>query len=54
MMLVTTERKIALTNDACSKLHITIKSHDLHANDIKKVAGEITSYHKRDWISPFF
>jgi hypothetical protein len=33
--------------DTCSRPPITIKSHDLHASDIKEVVGEITSYHKK-------
>jgi hypothetical protein len=41
-------RKIALAGDACSKPPITVKSHDLHVGDIRKVVGEKTSYHKRD------
>jgi hypothetical protein len=27
---------------------ITIRYHDLHANDIRRVVGEISSYHKKD------
>ncbi len=42
------ERKIALTGDACSRPLTTIKSHDLHASDIRGAVGEIASYHKRD------
>jgi hypothetical protein len=41
------KRKIALVGDACSKPPIIIRSHDLHVGDIKRVVGEITSYHKR-------
>ncbi len=26
----------------------------LHANDIKRAVGEIASYHKKDYLSPFF
>jgi hypothetical protein len=37
-----------LVGDACSRLPITIKSHDLHAGYIKGVVREITSYHERD------
>jgi len=37
-----------LVNDVCSKPPITIKSHDLHANEIRKVVGEIVSYQERD------
>jgi hypothetical protein len=44
----TIERKIVLASVACSKPPITIKSHDLHAGNIRKVVGEIVSYHKRD------
>jgi hypothetical protein len=32
-----------LTRDACSKRPITIKSHDLHASNIREVVDEITS-----------
>jgi hypothetical protein len=42
------ERKIALVEDVCSKPPITIKCHDLHVGHIKKIVGEITSYHERD------
>ncbi len=42
------KRKIALVGDVCSKLPIIIRFHDLHARDIKKVVGEITSYHEKD------
>jgi hypothetical protein len=34
------ERKIALTSDACSKPPITIRSHHLHANDIRGTVGD--------------
>jgi hypothetical protein len=34
--------------DACFKPSITIKSHDLHACNIKRDVGEIISYHGRD------
>ncbi len=37
-----------LTRDACFRPSITIKSHDLHACDIKEYVGEIVSYHIRD------
>jgi len=37
-----------LASDVCSKPPITIRSHNLHASDIRKAMGEITSYHKRD------
>jgi hypothetical protein len=42
------EKKIPLVGDACYGPPITIKSYDLHANDIRGVVGEIASYHKRD------
>jgi hypothetical protein len=42
------ERKTVMASDACSKPPITIRSHDLHASDIRKAMGEIVSYHKRD------
>jgi hypothetical protein len=37
-----------LVGDACSRPLITLRFHDLHANGIKKVVGEIASYHKND------
>ncbi len=48
------ERKIALASDVCFNTPIIIKSHDLHAGDIKGAMGEITSYHERDQLSTFF
>jgi hypothetical protein len=42
------EKKIVLVGNACSRPPITIKPHNLHADDIKGVVGEIASYHKRD------
>jgi len=42
------ERKIALAGDACSKPHITIRFHDLHATNIWRVVGEIISYREKD------
>jgi hypothetical protein len=42
------KRKIALVGDACYRPPIIIKSHDLHSNNIKRIMGEIASYHKRD------
>jgi hypothetical protein len=39
------ERKIELASDACSKPPITIRSHDLHAGNIREV---IVFYHERD------
>jgi len=26
----------------------------LHAGNIRRAVDEIASYHKRDWLSPFF
>jgi hypothetical protein len=46
------EKKITLACDACFRLPIIIKSHNLHARDIRGAMGEIASYHKRDWPSP--
>jgi len=34
--------------DAYSRPFISIKFHNLHANDIRKAVGEITSYHERN------
>jgi hypothetical protein len=42
------EKKIALVGDACSRPPITIRSYELHVDDIRRVVGEIASYHKRD------
>jgi hypothetical protein len=42
------ERKIALVSDACYRPPIIIRSHNLHAGNIRRVVGEITSYHNRD------
>jgi hypothetical protein len=42
------KRKSVLAGDACSRPPITIRSHDLHAGNIRGVVGEITSYHERD------
>jgi len=41
------ERKIVLAIDACSRTPIIIKSHDLHAGNIKGAMGKTTSYHER-------
>jgi hypothetical protein len=41
------ERKIALANDACFRPPITIKSHNLHACNIRGVVCEIVSYNER-------
>jgi len=48
VLISTIEKKIVLTGDACYKPPIIIRSHDLHAGNIRRVVGEITSYHKRD------
>lgn len=45
---LTSKRKIALTGDACSEPPNIIRSHDLHASDIREAMGEIASYHKKD------
>jgi hypothetical protein len=37
-----------LVGDVCSRHPITIRSHDLHAGDIRRVVDEIVSYHERD------
>ncbi len=37
-----------LARDACSKPPISIKSHNLHASNIREAVGQIASYHKRD------
>ncbi len=44
------DRKIAVVGDACSRLPIIIRFHDLHAGDIRETVGvgEIDSYHERD------
>jgi hypothetical protein len=42
------ERKIALARNIYSKHPITFRFHDLHANNINEVVGEIASYHKSD------
>jgi hypothetical protein len=42
------EKTIVLAGDACSRPPITIKSHDLHACDIRSAMGQIASYHERD------
>jgi hypothetical protein len=34
--------------DDCSKPPITIRFPNLHAHNIRKVMGEIASYHKKD------
>ncbi len=42
-----------MISDACSKPPITIRSHNLHACDIKRVMSEIISYHERLVLSLF-
>jgi hypothetical protein len=43
------ERKIVLEGDACSRpLIITIKIHNLHPSNIKRIMGEIASYSEKD------
>jgi hypothetical protein len=42
-----------LTSDACSRPPIIIRSHDLHASDIRGVVGEIAPYDERNYLSPF-
>ncbi len=37
-----------LAGDVCSKPPIIIKSHDLHASDIRRAMGEIIFYHEKD------
>ncbi len=37
-----------LACDACFRPPIIIKSHDVHAGDIRGAVGEIISYHERD------
>jgi hypothetical protein len=43
-----------LVGDVYSKPPIIIRSHDLHAGDIRKTMGEITSYHNTNYFFPFF
>jgi hypothetical protein len=42
------KRKIALASDVCSRPPTTIRSHNLHDDDIRRAVGEITSYHERN------
>jgi hypothetical protein len=42
------ERKITLVGDVCYRPPIISRSHNLHANNIRRVVGEIASYHKKD------
>ncbi len=48
------KRKIALASDACYTPSIIIRSHDLHAGDIKRVVGEIASLPQGLTFSLFF
>jgi hypothetical protein len=43
----TIERKITSASNAYSRPPITIRSHDMHVDDIGRVMGEITFYHER-------
>ncbi len=42
------KKKIVLARDACSRPLITIKSHEVHAGDIKEGYGRDSFYHVRD------
>jgi hypothetical protein len=42
------KRKIVLASDACSRPPIIIRSHDLHASDIRGTMGEIAPYDERN------
>ncbi len=42
------KRKIVLEVDACFRPPIIIRSHDLHASNIRGDVGEIASYHEKD------
>jgi len=42
------KRKIALAGDVYFRPPMTIRFHDLHASNIRRVVGEIASYHERD------
>jgi hypothetical protein len=37
-----------MMGDVCSRPPITIRSHKLHASNIRGAMGEIASYHKRN------
>jgi hypothetical protein len=43
-----------LTSDVCFRPPITIRFHDLHVGNIRGAMGEISSYHERDYLFPFF
>ncbi len=54
-LVFTIKKKIALASNACSKPLIIIKSNDLHADNIRRPVGEMTSYHERESSSlPLF
>ncbi len=42
------DKKIILAKQVCSRPPIIIKSHDLHACDIRMAMSEIVSYHEKD------
>jgi hypothetical protein len=42
------KRKFALAGDVCSRPPISIRFHDLQLGNIRKIVGEITSYHEKD------
>ncbi len=42
------KKKITLAGDVYFRAPITIRSHDLHAGNIKGAVGEIASNHERD------
>jgi hypothetical protein len=42
------KKKIALTGDVCYRPLTIIKTHNLHASDIRGAISEIVSYHKKD------
>ncbi len=48
------ERKIVLMIDVWSKRPITIRSHNLHVDDIKGAVGEIASYTRGTSSLSFF
>jgi hypothetical protein len=47
-LISTIERKVTLVRDVCSRPPIPIRSHNLHACDIKGTVSDIVSSHKRD------
>jgi hypothetical protein len=42
------KKKIVLVRHVCSRLPIIIRSHNLHARDIRRTMSEIVSYHEKD------